>query len=112
MKNGSAPRSGKLRRASPPLQVQSQTKSGSDSSPKSDSSKIKLNRTELRLLEKLFTADVFNQSPMQLRSKHLAGLEARGLVEQVQRTLPGRLPVVVKGWALTLRGHYAYCSNC
>ncbi len=112
MKNGSVVRSEKSLAALTPLPEQAPKKSGSSSSPKSELPSIKLTKKDFKLLEKLFTADMFDRLPFQSPNKHLFNLEERGLVQQMQITLPGRFPVVVKGWALTIRGHYAYCSNC
>jgi hypothetical protein len=68
--------------------------------------------TELEALEKVWIAEVSNQLPFQSRAAIYKRLEAHNLVERMEVTLPGRLPVVVNGWQLTHAGRLYYCSSC
>lgn len=69
-------------------------------------------RAQLKVLERLFADEINEKFPSQFKSKHLAVLESEGYVRQVETTLPGRFPVKVKGWALTVKGHFTYCQSC
>lgn len=77
-----------------------------------------LNKAELKVLERIFASEVKmamsdkGYLPVQLRSKHLRQLQARGYVESVKVTLKGYPPCTVEGWALTHRGNLAYCESC
>lgn len=77
-----------------------------------------MNKAELKMLEKLFAAEVDaalsgNEllSIVQSKSQLLPKLEAEGYVRRVRRELKGRFPVVVEGWELTLAGNAAYCLS-
>lgn len=80
-----------------------------------------MNKADLRILERIFEDDV--QAAIWNTTRHLPAqlatgqdrraeeLERQGYVRRVEVTLPGRLPVVVKGWQLTALGHMTYCMS-
>lgn len=75
----------------------------------------KRTRRVIQALGKMFAAEI--DSAMNPRLLPIAQigpsigkqLVAEGLAEEVEATLPGRLPVKVSGYVLTLKGHMAYC---
>lgn len=80
-----------------------------------------MTRAELKMLEKLFAAEVeagVSGQPLrgivQSKSKLLPKLEAEGFVQKVRRELPPDRfgAIVVEGWELTLAGNMAYCMSC
>lgn len=71
-----------------------------------------MNARELRTLEAMFAAEVEGRLPYQTKSKLVRKLADEGYCEPMEITLPGRFPVVLTGWRLTLRGHTTYCYNC
>lgn len=79
-----------------------------------------MNRAELKMLEKLFAAEVEAalsgqelRGIVQSKSKVLLKLEAGGYVKRARIELkPDRFgPIVVEGWQLTLAGNAAYCFS-
>lgn len=96
----------------PPGGASTKTKSITSSSKSS-----LLPARDLKLLERVFTGEIEaamkgHALPVQIKSKRMLVLESEGYVEEVTVTLPGRFPVRVTGWVLTVRGNYAYCSSC
>ena len=45
-------------------------------------------------------------------SKALRALIAAGMLEPIDETIPGRFMMKVKGYRLTLRGNFIYCTSC
>ncbi len=80
----------------------------------------KITKQEYLVLEKLFSKEIERalgpewgkDLPSQIKSKYLHSLEEKGLVVKRETVLGGTLPVIVKGWELTLAGNFAYCMNC
>ena len=72
----------------------------------------RLTKRDLAVLEKAFAAEIADWLPMQTRSKRAPQLVASGHLEEIERHLGGRFPVVVRGYALTQRGHLVYCESC
>ena len=74
-----------------------------------------MNKAELKLLELAFAAQL---PPGKIRliqprpSKTLRSLVDRDYLTPATVTLPGRFPVTVTGYELTLLGHMAYCHSC
>lgn len=77
-----------------------------------------MNKRDIQLLERIFEDDIASalgeraNVPTQIKGKRIEELERQGYVVRVEATLPGRFPVTVKGWGLTMRGHAAYCFSC
>lgn len=76
-----------------------------------------MTKAQYGALEKLFQAEVESAMEgkypiVQSKAKVYRELAEEGLAEEMKITLPGRFPVVITGWTLTLAGHYAYCSTC
>lgn len=73
-------------------------------------------KAEFKLLERVFAADIaaaMGGAPVfQTRSKLIHKLEKDGFVKPFEATLPGKFPVTLKGWTLTMDGHFSYCMNC
>lgn len=70
---------------------------------------MKLTRRQLAFVEQLFAAEIDGRLPVQSKARKL--IESLGdLVLFIERTLPGRFPVVVSGYMLSQRGHIAYCE--
>lgn len=73
---------------------------------------MKLLRSHIRVLERIFCEEILGNPPAQFRSKHLATLKDAGYVQPMEAVLPGRFPVKISGWALTHRGRMAYGEWC
>lgn len=75
---------------------------------------IKISKTKLRLLERIFEWEIIGVHPYQSKDKRYLDLKRDGLVVEVERTFGTSPPLqlTVRGWALTPLGHYIYCSNC
>lgn len=72
-----------------------------------------LNKRDFGLLGRVFEAEILNLLPAQIgQSKAVAALQERGYIVALERTLPGRFPVTMRGWALTEAGRITYCQNC
>lgn len=82
-------------------------------------SKTKIEKFKLEILERCFDAEISNTlgqsiSPLyqRKRNKAVVALLAEGLIEEAEQTLPGRFPVKIKGYVLTLAGNRAFCAMC
>lgn len=63
------------------------------------------------LLEKVWLAEIECRLPAQIgKSKAVYGLEEKGLISKVSRSLKGPWTVVITGWELTHAGRFLYCS--
>lgn len=71
-----------------------------------------LTTAELRALGRVFAAEVDGRLPFQSKAKIFRKLCEAGMVEPMERTLGGRLPVTVSGYQLTHAGRLAYCCSC
>lgn len=71
-------------------------------------------KKQFKALEKIFASELPPQIPFQSKAKIYKELEEDGFCEEVITKINpfGQFPVTVTHWSLTLRGHYAYCSNC
>lgn len=64
-------------------------------------------------LGRVFAAEIEGRLLFQSKAGIYRDLMAAGLVEPIQRQFgTGALAVTVSGYALTVPGHYIYCSNC
>jgi hypothetical protein len=76
----------------------------------------RMTKAELQILEHIFTAEIEGRLPFQFGRrgdpKLALKLESEGYIQRMERTLGGRFPMQVKGWALTLCGNLAYCTWC
>jgi hypothetical protein len=71
-----------------------------------------MTKAELKVLERVFTAEIDGALPAQFKSKLLPEMEKAGYVVQIEETLGGRFPVKIKGWALTELGRMTHCASC
>lgn len=71
-----------------------------------------MSTTDYKILERIFAAEIENRLPAQVKSKHLARLEAEGLIRTSTKELYGRFPVTITGWELTLLGNLTFCMEC
>lgn len=71
-----------------------------------------LTTAELRALGRVFAAEVEGRLPFQSKAKIFRELCESGMVEPMEWTLGGRLPVTVSGYQLTHAGRMAYCCSC
>ena len=72
-----------------------------------------LTKRDFELLGRIFMAEIQNLLPAQIGgSKAVGSLQERGYIAPYEKTLPGRFPVTVRGWALTDTGRFTYCLNC
>lgn len=71
-----------------------------------------MKKSDLQLLERVFTAEIYGRLPFQSKSKQIHRLCDEGYVEPMTKTFPGRFAVTVKGYALTHAGRFAYCESC
>jgi hypothetical protein len=74
-----------------------------------------MTKAELKLLERVFAKEITGNI-LQSKNKRYRALEDRGYVKKIKlKTLvfcSGWMPLIIKGWALTIRGHIAYCESC
>lgn len=72
-----------------------------------------MTKKHLKLLEKVFAAEIEGRLPYQSKAKGYKELEELDLVAWGTVTLGGGgFPVTVSGWYLTHSGRYAYCESC
>ena len=71
-----------------------------------------MTKAELKMLERLYAAEVERRLPFQSKSKLLERMEADGLVRRSEKRMPGKFEVIVRGWELTLAGNFTYCMTC
>lgn len=74
-----------------------------------------LTKVRLRILEKIFQAEINGELPCQLgrhNPSEVAAMVEDGQIAPLNVTLPGRLPVVISGYVLTHRGRVLYCEDC
>jgi hypothetical protein len=77
-----------------------------------------MTKQELKLLERAFAADVdsSNRSAtggiIQTKGKIASKLADDGLLEKAEFTINCVPPVTVKGYVITMLGHFTYCANC
>lgn len=71
-----------------------------------------MRKADLRLLEKVFNAEIYDKLPFQSKAGGYQKLAELGMVEFGEIVLPGRFPVTVSGWYLTHLGRYTYCKAC
>ena len=69
-----------------------------------------MKKSKLKVLERLFEADMKEIPIYQRRSKHIEELEAEGLAQRIEIRLGGRFPVTIKGWRISPAGHMTYCA--
>lgn len=69
---------------------------------------------EMKMLERLFAAEVEGRLPLQSRAKILTKMESDGLVRRMKETVAvDRFgPMVIEGWCLTILGNMTYCMSC
>ncbi len=72
--------------------------------------------TQKHWLGELFAAEVnsaFTKMPpiKQIPKRFGEQLVKKGLAAEVEATLPGRFPVTITGYVLTISGHMAYCCS-
>ena len=74
--------------------------------------KVILPRSELKMLEKVFAAEVECRLPFESRSKYMKVLHEKGLIEPMKRTF-GKDAfgyITAAGWQLTHPGRIHYCE--
>lgn len=72
-----------------------------------------MNQRDLKTLERLFVSEIHGLLPFQkIGPKHAEKLESEGLIQGMEKILPGRFPMLIKGWQLTHLGRMSYCSTC
>lgn len=81
-----------------------------------------MTKAEMNMLERIFSSEIdaaISSQPLrgifQTRSRVVQDLKQKGMVVEVEFTLPGRPPfgeVTVRGWALSPLGHLTYCMSC
>lgn len=77
-----------------------------------------MKRAERDMLERAFIADVggaLDGGPRIVQSRKTKAVDwlvNAGLLEPVTATIPGRPPIRVSGYAITLQGHALYCATC
>lgn len=75
-----------------------------------------MKKAELDLLERAFAAAIDaaingGDGLFQTKSKLAKKLCDEGMLKEVEITLPGPLQIVVRGYAQTLLGNFAYCMS-
>lgn len=73
-----------------------------------------MTKAELKMLERLFAAEIEGRLPFQSKAKIMERLEGDGYVQRTKREYPADRfgPIVVEGWCLTLLGNLTYCTSC
>lgn len=71
-------------------------------------------KSDLRVLEKVFEAEINGRLPYQSKSKKMVELESKGLVEPMTRTFgQDRFgTITASGWCLSDLGRFEYCDSC
>jgi len=72
-------------------------------------------KRQLRILEKIFQAEIEDRLPCPLTrhsQKDLTAMVEAHLIVAETITLPGRFPVEVSGYCLTHTGRLLYCLDC
>lgn len=75
-----------------------------------------MDKKSLMMLEVAFGAEIdgaryHGSGLMRSKSKLAKQLAKDGYLELCQVTLPGRFPVVIEGYKLTMLGHFTYCTS-
>ena len=78
---------------------------------------MKLTTAEFLALGKLMEFEIassFDKTrlPVALPATIAKRLVDKGLVQEIETTLPGRFPVTIKYHAFTAVGHMTYCMEC
>ncbi len=76
--------------------------------------KRKLTKPQLRILERVFTAEIEGRLPFQFPGRVpalVAGLVEDQFLAEVEKT-SGYPPMKISGYVLTPRGHLYYCQSC
>lgn len=71
-----------------------------------------MTKAEIRMLERIYAAEIAGRLPFQSKSKLLPKLAEDGLVRRLEKHMPGRFAVTIHGWELTLAGNLTYCLSC
>lgn len=83
-----------------------------DATNQTPPNEIVITKPEMRVLHKIMDAQISGTLPAQVKSKYMIELEKRRIVAHVEKVLPGRFPVTIRGWEFTQYGFYEYCRNC
>lgn len=73
-----------------------------------------MTKRDLKMLERIFTAEIEGHLPFQSKSKQMTELHEAGMIEPMTRTF-GRDrfgAIEATGWTLTHAGRLAYCESC
>ena len=68
---------------------------------------MKFNYDMMKMLEKVWWAEVQGRLPFQSKSRQIKSLEAKGLIERMTVYISG---CTVEGWQPTHSGRYHYCT--
>lgn len=71
-----------------------------------------MRKTELKVLERVFEAEIYDRLPFQSHAKIYKQLCEDGYLQPMVRELGGRFPVKLTGYQLTHAGRFMYCSTC
>lgn len=73
-----------------------------------------MTKADLKMLERIFEAEIYGRLPFQSKSKQMERLAEEGLVEPMTRAFgKDRFGAIhVSGWALTHAGRFLYCESC
>lgn len=71
-----------------------------------------MNKPKLRVLEKIWIAEIECRLPAQIKSKYLKELEDENYVQKCSVVLHSSPPVNIEGWVLTHLGRLTYCMSC
>lgn len=75
---------------------------------------IKVTKSELKALEKVFISEINNCLPLQSKAKIYSRLRDEGYLEDMSRVYGAneRFPITVTGYQLTHLGRITYCASC
>lgn len=82
--------------------------------PYSKEERKPVNKRDLQMLERIFTAEIEGRLPFQSKSKQIQRLAEEGYVEPMTRSFGSDRfgEMVATGYALTHAGRIAYCESC
>jgi hypothetical protein len=72
-----------------------------------------INKREWELLGRVFAGEI-DGFVLQSKARGFKALAELGLIELTKVAFPDDRfgPIVVEGWALTMKGHFMYCEAC
>ncbi len=72
-----------------------------------------MNAAGMKMLERLFAAEVLGRLPFQSKAKIIKRLHEEGYIQPMKTAFKDRFGImVIDGWQLTHAGRLTYCMSC